>query len=550
MLAVAQCLPLWQHHWFNSHEGYSYVMRVVEFEAALRHGDFYPRWASDFYGGYGAPFFVFYAPLSFAGGAVFSAVFGSAVAGLKAWLTLASIVAGLGAYAVVKAETRRPDAALLAALLFLAAPYRLTNIYVRGDIAEYTALAFLPWAVWGYRGIAQALPLELAPRRAVAAVLLHAALLFSHAIMAMWCTMLLAVVVLVTGYQASRRGAPRQLWLLGTAFTLALAVASVYLGPALIQKSYVKIDVALGGANEPVNQLLRLSALFGVGQFGVGGYVAAALALALAAALFRRSPTALGWGLGAALCVLMSTRYAEGFWDLKLPLTRFIQFPWRLHGLAALGVAFSLGLAWAALVRGSSWREASVLVLGACAALASAPLCAVTNPLERGSFPDTTLEIRKGVYHTTAGEYLPSVVSAPPRYAATALVGATTGVVTVERTLSVGSVHELSLRAGGASTIELNLHMFPGWAVETLSGPAGTTIATSPTGLVSLKLPSAGQYRLRVSFGASPLRALFGGMSVLALFGAWPLLRALSRSRPLVRGALPRLAPVSLPEAA
>ncbi len=534
MVALAQSWPLWQHYWFNSHEYWAYVLRVVEFEAALRQGDLYPRWASDFYGGYGSPFFVFYAPLVFFGGAILTAIFGSAVLGLKVWVTLVSLATGVGAYVAVKAETQRADAALLAALVYLASPYRLGNLYIRGDIAEYSALAILPWAIWGYRRIARALPVEDGARRAALAVGLHAALVFSHAITGLWGTMLLGVVCLGTSYQLWRRRSLRHLGLLWTAFALSLAASAVYTGPALVQKRYVQIAIANAGYYAPSNQLLPVTSLFD-GQFGILPVVVAALLLALGAALLRRGNTAAAvWSLGAALYTFLSTRYAEAFWGLKLPLTSFIQFPWRLHGLGALAAAIALGLSWSALFRRSSWREPAALVLGGCALLSSVAICTVDRPLTKGSFPETTSEIRSGIHHTSADEYLPSWVRSSPHIPVSSLVRSAPHME-VLRTWSSGSKHELELVAQQPGSVELALHLFPGWRVETLEGPAKAVLKTSKAGLVELQLPKPGKYHLQLGFGTSPVRAAFGALSLLAVLAAWPLLRLIVRSRVRLR---------------
>jgi uncharacterized membrane protein len=38
--------------------------QVVEFDATIRAGDFFPTWSPDLYSGYGSPIFQFYGPLT------------------------------------------------------------------------------------------------------------------------------------------------------------------------------------------------------------------------------------------------------------------------------------------------------------------------------------------------------------------------------------------------------------------------------------------------------------------------------------------------------
>ncbi|MFQ5421059.1 MAG: hypothetical protein ACE5EY_11940, partial [Anaerolineae bacterium] len=42
-----------------------HIFRLVELSHLVRSGEFYPRWAPDFYHGFGYPIFNYYAPLSY-----------------------------------------------------------------------------------------------------------------------------------------------------------------------------------------------------------------------------------------------------------------------------------------------------------------------------------------------------------------------------------------------------------------------------------------------------------------------------------------------------
>ena len=107
IVAIALCWPIWGSYWFDSHEGQDYVLRTAQFAAELRRGIVYPRWAPEFYGGFGSPFFVFYAPAVYAGASITMLFGASAVVGLKLVVTAASVAAGLGCYWFVRAETGR-----------------------------------------------------------------------------------------------------------------------------------------------------------------------------------------------------------------------------------------------------------------------------------------------------------------------------------------------------------------------------------------------------------------------------------------------------------
>jgi hypothetical protein len=103
--------------------------------------------------------------------------------------------------------------------------------------------------------------------------------------------------------------------------------------------------------------------------------------------------------------------------------------------------------------------------------------------------------------------------------------------------VSDGSRHDLTVRAERSdATAVLALHGFPGWTVETISGPAHAVMDLDGRGLLRLRFPMAGRYRLRVFYGSPPAERagalLTAGFAlVLALMLAYGPLRSRWRSR-------------------
>ncbi|KAA3658500.1 MAG: hypothetical protein DWQ04_24895, partial [Chloroflexi bacterium] len=80
-----------------------HIFRLHELSLLVRGGEWYPRWAPNFYHGYGYPIFNFYAPLAYYVGLGFELLpqF-DAVAGIKAVFVLAILLAGIGMYGFVR----------------------------------------------------------------------------------------------------------------------------------------------------------------------------------------------------------------------------------------------------------------------------------------------------------------------------------------------------------------------------------------------------------------------------------------------------------------
>lgn len=531
-VAVGLWTPLARMDWFTSHEQTQYVLRTVEWAAGLREGEFYPRWASDFYGGYGSPFFIFYAPAVYATAALLTSAFNPFWA-LKLVVLAGSIASGVGTYALVYGETRERNGAFLAAIAYLVSPYRLLNLYIRGDLAEFTAIALLPVVLALYRAAAK----EAIPRRAgyllVAAAGSHALMVLSHTILGLWGTVLVGLVVAATAAGLVWRGLWRRAGRLLITLFCAPGLAAVYLVPAIAYRDVCRTKAMIVGYFNPQNQLNPLSVLFpnfpkGPNYFvrdylAVGPMLAAAALLTIAglALNFRAARRSLGWAALSLLLVIATLPIASGLWAPgRFPLSGFIQFPWRLLGPATLMASIAAGIGTAAACSRLSEVAKSGVVIGLATAMlvviawpaASAPELAIAG------VPISPQAIRSGIYSTTnVDEYLPLAVPGVPSAPSKALVLSADEAV-VGHTQSIASRHYLTIDANRAgASVRLALHDFPGWAITTRSGPDQATLDTGPGGLIRLNFPKPGNYKLKVYYGISRAGVLGTVLSVLSL---------------------------------
>jgi hypothetical protein len=544
-VAVGLWAPLARLEWFNGHERFSYVLRTVEWASELRLGVIYPRWCPDFYGGYGSPLFFFYGPTLYAIAGLLTALGLDVLWALKVVVLLGSILSGVGTYALVRAETGRRDAALLAAVAYLAAPYRIGNLFDRGDIGEFSCIALLPVVLALYRAAArEALP-QRAYGLAVVASVVHGVMILTHPVLGLWGSVVTGLVVLASLIRPLLMGAWRRAGALVLAVACAPALVGFYVVPAMLYKTQTQTARMVVGFYDPrhhwvtVQQLFEKSIpLFLRNFLQIGPLVAVAGVLLVAALAWRprRALGALGWFALSLLLIASMLPIAGGFWAKdRIPLVEFIQFPWRLLGPAALASSVVVGLAVAILTeRFDEETRSSIAIVGSAAFLLVIAWPFVsTGEMLAASVPRDPETIRRGMYSATdADEYLPKGVPSPPRSPRRGLVAKPSGVK-VDFADSQGSYHALVLRAEKAgATADLALHSFPGWKIETKSGPAKAKLGVNSQGLVRVVLPEPGKYRLAVWFGVAPAEWLglfvtFGGclaLLPLALYGSrfWP----------------------------
>ncbi|HMB71895.1 MAG TPA: hypothetical protein VKU85_21485, partial [bacterium] len=146
-VAAPAAAALFTVEWFDSHEAASYPARLVEVGRCWAGGMPSARWFPDLAGGCGYPFLSFYAPLSFWTAGVVQALGAGPVAAWKLVALAAAVGGAAGAYRLAREGLGR-SGAFAAAALWAWAPYSLRDLWVRGDLAEHFALAWLPWALW------------------------------------------------------------------------------------------------------------------------------------------------------------------------------------------------------------------------------------------------------------------------------------------------------------------------------------------------------------------------------------------------------------------
>ena len=127
-----------------------HLLRLILLDRHLAEGVFYARWLPDLTLGLGYPVFSYYGPGAYYVAEAFHLLGLGYVQALMAAFAVLIVGAGLGMYLLALAifGTGRRAAALLAAVAYMYAPYFLTNVFIRGALAEVGAQALLPWIMW------------------------------------------------------------------------------------------------------------------------------------------------------------------------------------------------------------------------------------------------------------------------------------------------------------------------------------------------------------------------------------------------------------------
>ncbi len=525
----------------------------------VREGEPYPRWAANFYYGYGYPIFNYYAPLTYyLGLGVELMPRLDAVDGVKAMFILGLVTAGIGMYGFVRDRWGR-SAGMVAGAVFVFAPYiQFVDPHARGDLAEAFSFGVFALALWGLGRLYER------PSRLgwLVTTGLIAAVILVHNLMAMVFFGLLLgwAVWLVMGERFSggmRRhsevdGRRSGVWLFGS-LGLGVGLAAFFWLPVALEQNAVNLSTLIGDGSHfdfrnhflSLGDLLALPQRFDWGatepdfslNLGVAQWLLGTLGLIVLFVGKARAKWQAGYfGLMLGLVLFLMLPISTAVWE-NLPFLPFLQFPWRLLGAAAAMLAVLAGVGTEAMVRYLPKRWSPYLAGGFIAAVLLSALPLLEVPPWEGDFGPTdtksVVEIERAgrwLGTTSTADFLPNTVDLTPKpnpEMAQALIENRPPDRVNRATLPEGTTVEterltpLHYRFQSSSQWDYNLRLFlfdfPGWQAE-VDGERVDIELARPEGFIIVPVP-AGEHTVNLHFGNTSVRLISAVLSGLALVG-------------------------------
>jgi hypothetical protein len=243
--------PLFIPGYFSHHDNLQ-VMRIFEMRKCLIDFQIPCRWVPDMGYGNGYPLFNFYGPLAYYIGAAASFVLGY-IGAAKLLFFLPLVFGGLGMFLLAK-ELFGKIPGVIAAVLYLFAPYRALDSYVRGAVGESFALAIIPFVFYFLLRM-----IKQKDRKNFVLATISTFLLFvSHNIMTLIFTPLIIIWVIIWLYKEKWNGLKISLLSLGLAFGLS----AFFILPAFFEKGLVQTDALTRAELDFRAQYVKVSQLF------------------------------------------------------------------------------------------------------------------------------------------------------------------------------------------------------------------------------------------------------------------------------------------------
>ncbi len=516
--------PLFHSGFFSMHDD-TQVVRVQQMAQALKDGQFPVRWVKDLGYGYGYPIFNFYAPLAYYIGAIFNLIGFDALAATKIVFGLGIILAGIFMYLLAR-EFWGVWGGIVSALFYLYAPYHALDIYVRGAVGEFWAMAFLPLVFYGLYRIAQG------HRRGVitTALALTAVILVHNLTAMMFIPFLFLMLFILFIFQKDKKRFV--IWNLKFVI-LAAGLAAFYWLPALTEMKLTKVFGQIGGGANWRDHFVFFDQLW-ASPWGFGGsapgrldgmsfmigkihLLVAGLVLLIAIAKKKLRPVLLV-SLGFLLIVLFLTNDASGFIWQTIPVMAFIQYPWRFLAFSTLAVSFMAGSLISWQPKKLNWWPAvisSVFIIGL--------LVLNTKYFQPQTFLGVTAagyineENIKWKISKISDEYLPKEFPVPQSEEEIAWekVKVIEGEAEIKSQDFKHHLYQLEIEARTDSQILVNTAYFPGWRIFVDDEKVAPRIEA---GRIKFAL-NPGAHRVILKFVNTPVRRLANLISLLSLAG-------------------------------
>lgn len=532
VLAAIASSPLSVHSWFKGDDCIIHLIRCNDVCYEIGAGDFYPRLLTQACFGKGLPTLNFYSPAFYLMVGYLNALSVHIVAAMTVVCAASFFVSGWGMYTWTKKYCGETGA-LIAAALYIFAPYHLVDIYLRGALPEFIALSILPFL---FHGIDLCFSGESSSKGIVYTGLASAAIVLTHnlTVVTILPFALCYFVWCCFHYQATFRTCLRAC--LGP--LLGGGLSAFYWLPVLVErKDLLGTGVSIDKSLHYSRHFTSIPEFFRANEFTVFALspmyvlIFVCMALAVTALVFKARNA--GFGVLVIVCclvsVFMTLSISTPLYE-AIPALQYLQFPYRFLGPATLFLcAFCAFAPSSKLLMGNAKVAGGVccLIILACIGL-SGGLRKVQGEL--ASFPPNAVAFSKNSYPIfrswSDSDFMPAD-SNLSRGEIVAFPMLSNGQMMVPVTNYRTEGARLSCRVAlqqGADLVGPWLY-FPGWKAR--CDYAETPVSPDKNGLLAVTLPP-GEHDVEIWFGTTWPRAVgwgVAGATLVIVATCWFLFR-------------------------
>lgn len=522
ILFLPSIAPLIQTGYFPMHDDLQ-AMRQLQLDKCFSDFQLPCRWVPDMGYSYGYPLFNFYPPLPY--------YIGQGVHWLGFSFTETVKVLGILVFAasavtmfLLAAEFFGSLGGVLAAMVYLYAPYHSVDFYVRAAVNESWAMVWFPLIYWLTYRLVKNPSWKLVPWVALSVT----ALMLSHNPMLMIFAP--TYMIWIFFWWIKFKSISSFKYLLVSALW-ALGLAAFFTIPVLIEQKYAHLETLVIGYFNFLAHFLNFKQMFLKINWGYGssilgpedtmsfaiGYLQWIIPFTLAGLVLfskklaqHKSMLILILFLFASSVFLTHSK-ATWLWQHFQPL-EFLQFPWRFLTLVIFFASFVSG---ALVLISKKFLPIVLMLLLLLNANYFRPRdwWPQANDQDRFSGENWRLQLTSGIF-----DYLPIWGKLPPAGAPNGDIEFFHGSGTYERLQKTSNKQKYTVFANADSTIIIQTFYFPGWKIWLDGKQVNPEPLRDPEkiGRIIVDVP-AGIHEVSLKFVDTPVRLIANTISVISL---------------------------------
>ena len=145
LISIIVCIPLMNKN-INIYrdDGIQHVCRLIGTYQTIRSGEMLPMIMASFCNNFGYSWNIFYSPLTAYAPLIFKIFNFTFTNCLKIFMFAVTLLSGITMYTFMMNVTKNKNVSLLSSILYVLAPYRITDMYIRIAVAELASFMFIP----------------------------------------------------------------------------------------------------------------------------------------------------------------------------------------------------------------------------------------------------------------------------------------------------------------------------------------------------------------------------------------------------------------------
>jgi len=507
-----------------THDGVDHVARIANFYKGLSEGVFFPRWGENLNWGYGHPILMFLYPLSSYLASLFHFVGFSYVDSLKIIFGIGYIASGMTMYLWARKQFNEYFG-IAASLLYIYAPYRFIDLYVRGAIGEHMAFVFPPLILYFIYQFFNSNKFNNKVKQLIGISISFALLLLAHNAISLMLMPIIVSYALILSYTKKRY---KDLLMVFIALVNGLLISSFFTIPAFLEGKFTLRDIVTGDEYRSRFIANPLSFLYGEWSYGITGQFSVQIGVAhivgillLPLAYLKSKKKEIRLILFVSLVFFIASIFlmlsqSNFIYEIVTTLKKF-QFPWRFLTLTV----FTSSLLASSVFLVLKSRRGRIIALSVLVAILLGSTFTYWKAKGYSNIPDSFFEtVYRGT--TDTGESAPiwsvRFMEKIPKSHAEVIYG---NVKIVEKD-RMTTMHKYSINVlSEEARIRENTLFFPSWKVY-VDGVATNIQFQDPSerGLITYTL-NKGEHDVLIEFKDTKLRLVSNAISIVSLIATF-----------------------------